>query len=109
MDLMLIGFAFAGFLAVVLMLEGAYLIWNSYRSAEARRLQTRLRLLATSERPSLESELLKHDMLDRLPKAYRLLVGMQRLQKLDRMLLQSGLQRSVPGLVAWSIGFGLVG
>src|SRR5690349_8296518 len=100
MDFFLLGFAFAGFLAVVLMLEGAYLLWNSYRSAEAKRLQARLRLLSAGERLSVESELLKDDMKSRLPKVYRWLLGLQRLQRLDRMLLQSGLERSLPGLFA---------
>ena len=109
MDLFLLSFTFAGFLAVVLMLEGAYLLWNSYRSAEAQRLQARLRLLNTGEHLSLESQLLKEDLKSRLPKIYRTLFGLQRLQKLDRMILQSGLQRSVPGLVAWSSTFAFVG
>jgi len=109
MNLFLLSFTFAGFLAVVLMLEGVYLLWNFYRSAEAQRLQARLRLLSAGERLSLESELLKADLKSRLPKAYRWLLGMNRLRKLDRMLLQSGLQRSVPGLLAWSTLFGFVG
>ncbi|HEX2648520.1 MAG TPA: type II secretion system F family protein [Burkholderiales bacterium] len=109
MDLFMLGFAFAGFLAVVLMLEGAYLLWNSHRSAEAKRLQARLRLLSAGERLSVESELLKDDMKSRLPKVYRWLLGLPRLQRLDRMLLQSGLERSLPGLFAWSVTFGIVG
>ena len=109
MDLFLLGFAFAGFLAVVLMLEGGYLLWNSYRSAEAKRLQARLRLLSAGERLSLESELLKEDMKSRLPKVYRWLLGAHRLQRLDRMILQSGLQRSLPGLLAWSVVFAFTG
>jgi tight adherence protein B len=109
MDLLLLGFAFAGFLAVVLMLEGAFLLWNGYRGAEARRLSARLRLLATGERLSPDAELLKEDLQSRTPRLYRWLVGMPRLQKFDRLLLQSGLQRSLPGLVAWSGALALIG
>jgi len=109
MDVFLLGFAFAGFLAVVLMLEGAYLLWNSYRSAEAKRLQARLRLLSAGERLSAESQLLRDDMRSRLPKFYRWLLALQRLQRLDRMLLQSGLERSLPGLLSWSVTFAIVG
>jgi tight adherence protein B len=104
-----LGFTFAGFLAVVLMLEGAYLLWNSYRSAEAQRLQTRLRLLSAGDRLSVESELLKQDLKSRLPKIYQWVFGLHRLQALDRMLLQSGLERSVPGLLAWCATFAFVG
>ena len=46
MDFMLLTFVVAGFLAVVLLIEGGFLLWQSSRSAEARRIQQRLHVLS---------------------------------------------------------------
>jgi tight adherence protein B len=109
MDTLLLTFALVGFLAVVLLLEGGFMLWNSSRSAEARRLQDRLRLLATGERLSVDSQILRQDLMKQMPAAYRLLFGAQRLQRLDRLLLQSGLKRTVPSLLGLCVGGAIVG
>ena len=109
MDTLLLSFALVGFLAVVLLLEGGFLLWNSNRSAEAKRLQDRLRLLATGERLSVESQLLRQDLMKQMPALYRILFGTQRLQRLDRVLLQSGLKRTVPSLIGLCIGGAVIG
>jgi tight adherence protein B len=109
MDTLLLSFALVGFLAVVLLLEGGYLLWSSNRSAEAKRIHSRLRLLSTGKGLSVDSQLIKEDLLKKLPKAYRMLLGMQRLQTLDRLLLQSGLQRTVAGFLGMSVAAGVAG
>jgi tight adherence protein B len=109
MDLLLLAFAVTGFLAVVLLAEGGLLLWSAHRGAEAKRVQERLRMLAAGARPSLETQLLKEDLISRLPKAYQLLFGMSRLQRLDRLLLQSGEQRTVGGFLATCAVLALAG
>jgi tight adherence protein B len=109
MDTLLLSFALVGFLAVVLLLEGGFLLWSTNRSAEAKRMQERLRLLSTGERLSLDSQLLKADLLKKLPAAYRMFLGVQRLQRLDRVLLQSGLKRTVAGFLGATLAFALGG
>ena len=109
MDTLLLSFALVGFLAVVLLLEGGFLLWSTNRGAEAKRMQERLRLLSTGERLSLDSQLLKADLLKKLPAAYRMFLGVQRLQRLDRVLLQSGLKRTVAGFLGATLAFALGG
>jgi tight adherence protein B len=103
MDTLLLSFALVGFLAVVLLMEGGFLLWNSHRSAEAKRLQARLRLLSAGEKLSVDSQLIKQDMLRQVPQIYRALLGGPRLQRMDRWLLQSGMKRTLPGFFALSL------
>jgi tight adherence protein B len=101
MDYLLLMFALAGFLAVVLMFEGAYLLWQSSRSAEARRLQQRLQALSAGG-VSRESELLKKRLLAESAGVERLLLLVPRISLVDRILLQSGMQMTVASLAGWT-------
>src|SRR6185369_8634958 len=98
MDWQLLSFILAGFLAVMLLLEGGFLLWNTYRGAEALRIQSRLRVLSAGGALSLDAQIVKRELGERVPGFYRLMLGEPRLQQLDRVLLQSGLQRTLPGL-----------
>ena len=109
MDTLLLSFALVGFLAVVLLLEGGFMLWSSNRSAEAKRLQDRLRLLSTGERLSFESQILREDLLKQMPALYRLLFNAQQLQRFDRILLQSGMKRTLPGLIGMCAGAAVIG
>jgi tight adherence protein B len=107
MDNLLLAFAVAAFLAVVLLLEGAYLLWNSYRGAEARKIQSRLREVSRVERVSLDSKLLRQRVLSQSPRLARILARAQTVHTLDQMLLQSGLKQTVAGFLgataAWAV------
>lgn len=84
--------------AVLLLVEGLYLLWLGYRGPEASLLKRRLRALsATSENTSV----LKQRLLNESPLAERLLQRLPRLREVDRFLLQSGL--------GWSVGAVLLG
>ena len=109
MDHLLLAFAIVGFLAVVLLLEGAFLLWNASRGAEAQRMRERLKLLAAGEHSSQQSQLLRERLLSQSPAFERLLHRIPRVQALDRALLQSGLKRTVGGLLAASALAALVG
>ena len=67
MDHLLLAFAIVGFLAVVLLLEGAFLLWNASRGAEAQRMRERLKLLAAGEHSSQQSQLLRERLLSQSP------------------------------------------
>ena len=87
------------FLAVLLLLEGAYLFWKSYKGPEAKKIQSRLRTLSASLDNSKQSQLLKQRMLSEVPAIERILLNMSRAHRLDRFILQAGLTWTVSRLV----------
>lgn len=109
MDNLLLVFAIVGFLAIVLLVEGAYLLWNSTRGAEAKRMRERLQVLSAGDKLSAESLVVKQRLLSDSPVFERLLLQMPRVHSLDRLLLQAGQKRTVAGFLALAGGFGLAG
>jgi len=95
-------FVVLGFLAVVLFLEGAYLAWNAYRGPEAKRIERRLRAMSASG-DGKGSSLLKQRMLAQTPAVDRMLLQIPRIHQLDRLLLQSGRQLTVAGLLGLTL------
>ncbi|HKU71943.1 MAG TPA: type II secretion system F family protein [Burkholderiales bacterium] len=102
MDNLLLMFVVAGFLAVVLLIEGGYRLWQANRSAEARRLQRRLQALSAGGH-SKESDLLKKRLLAESAGLERLLLRVPRVGLMDRMLLQSGRKTTVASLAGWTL------
>ena len=96
------------FLAVLLLLEGAYLFWKSYKGPEAKKIQTRLRALSASLDNSKQSQLLKQRMLSEVPAIERILLNMSRAQRLDRFILQAGLTWTVSRLVLSCAAIGVI-
>lgn len=109
MDNLLLVFAIVGFLAVVLLCEGAYLLWNSTRGAEAKRMRERLQMLSAGDRLSAEGAMIKERLLSDSPWLERLLMQVPRLQGLDRMLLQAGERRTVASFLGATGFFALGG
>lgn len=87
------------FIAVLLLLEGAYLLWKSYKGPKAKKIETRLRALSASRDHSKQTQLLKQRMLSEIPAIERLLLSMSRAQRLDRYILQAGLDWTVSRLL----------
>ena len=87
------------FIAVLLLLEGAYLLWKSYKGPKAKKIETRLRALSASRDNSKQTQLLKQRMLSEIPAIERLLLSMSRAQRLDRYILQAGLDWTVSRLL----------
>jgi tight adherence protein B len=108
-DSLLLIAALVGFLAVVLLSEGGYLLWNAHHGQEARRIQSRLRLLSAGGRLSGESELVRERLLSSAPAVERFLLGVPRVHVLDRLLVQSGGALTVGGLFAWTAGAAIAG
>ena len=99
-------FAVMAFVAVVLLVEGLYLMWNSYNGPEAKKIGQRLRALSVSSVRTEQVAVLKNRMLSELPSIERLLLRIPRINHLDRLLVQSGLQWTVAKLLGLSLLFG---
>lgn len=87
------------FVAMLLMLEAGRMLWKQYRSPEARRLERRLRALSAAHDRSAPTKLVKERALSDIPRLQRALQRTPRAYQLDRMLVQSGLDWSVSGLL----------
>ena len=107
MDYLLLTFVVIGFLAVVLLFEGGYLVWNSYRGAEARRVQRRLQALSAGGQESPESVLIKKRLLGNTTAVERILLRFPRVHQLDRLLLQSGLPLTISTFL-WMSAMGML-
>jgi tight adherence protein B len=88
------------FIAVVLLVEGLYLGWNSSRGPEAERIARRLRMMSVGAHGKQGGDsMIKRRLLAESPALQRLLVDMPRAQQFDRVLEQSGLKWSVARLL----------
>ena len=87
------------FIAVLLLLEGGYLLWKTYKGPEARKIETRIRAISASLDKSQQTQLLKQRMLSEVPILERFLLGLSRAHRLDRFIQQSGLGWSVSKLL----------
>ncbi len=96
------------FIAVLLLLEGAYLLWKSHKGPEAKRIDQRLRALSASLDKSQQTQLLKQRMLSEVPVIERFLLGMARAQRLDRLILQAGLGWTVSRLLLSCAALGAI-
>jgi tight adherence protein B len=100
MDALYLVFGVLLFIAVVLLVEGAYLMWNTSKGPEAKRIARRLRLMsAGASQAGEETSILKSRMLSETPSIERLLLLAPRVKQLDRLLEQSGLTWSVAELL----------
>lgn len=88
-----------GFLAVVLLLEGAYLLWSNYRSPEVMQLERRLQALSAGSHGGAEAiSLLKKRSLEGASAFERILASLPRISTLDRLIEQSGTTMTLPRL-----------
>ena len=102
-------FAILLFVAVVLFVEGIYVWWNDARGPEARRIESRLRLMSAGGHDDKKSfSILKERMLADSPAMQRALLRVPRIHLLDRLIEQSGLSWSVAQLLGIMLAFGIV-
>ena len=87
------------FVAMLLLLEGVYLLWKSYKGPQAKKIENRLRALSASHDTSQQTQLLKQRMLSEVPAIERVLLQMAQAQTLDRLILQAGLDWTVSRLL----------
>lgn len=97
-----------GFVAVVLLLEGLFLLWTDTRSPEVKRIQRRLRVMAIGEHGEADVSLVKERLLSTMPEIQRLLLQLPKVRNLDRLLLQAGSSTTVGHLLIICLlaGFG---
>lgn len=89
----------AGFLAVVLLLEGAFLLWNNFRGPEVMQLERRLQALSAGGHGVAAASLLKKRSLEGTTLFERILIRLPRISALDRIATQSGTTLTLPRLV----------
>jgi tight adherence protein B len=97
------------FLAVVLLIEGIFLLWTDTRSPEVNRIKQRLHLLAKDEQSEISASLSKQRVLSHDPGLQSLLLKWPGWGKLDRLLMQSGYKKTLAHLLAICIGASMVG
>ena len=90
MDLGFSLFVLIAFVAVVLGIESAYLLWNARKGPEVQRLERRLRSLSAGRHGAEVGSLLKARKLSETPWLDRLLLAVPRMSVLDRVLVQGG-------------------
>ncbi|HEX7643174.1 MAG TPA: type II secretion system F family protein [Burkholderiaceae bacterium] len=98
----LLVFAVLTFVATVLLIEGLYLLWDTYRGPEAKKIERRLRALSAGARDAGQTSVLKEQMRSEIPLLARLLQAIPRMDALERLLLQSGLEWTVAMLLSMS-------
>jgi tight adherence protein B len=103
MDYLYFVFATLIFLAVVLLIEGAYMAWNATRGAEAQRLLRRVRTMSASDTVKAVS-ISKRRVMSTYPLVQRVLAALPWTTALDRVLAQSGKNWTVAGFMGWSLG-----
>ncbi|HSV44826.1 MAG TPA: type II secretion system F family protein [Ramlibacter sp.] len=107
MDITFALFAVLGFLAVVLALEGAYNLWASSRSDEARRVSSRLAALRGEVRTEVNLERVQQRR--RLPWLQDLVASTGPGERLSLYVRTSGMEVSAAELLLLSVVLGLVG
>jgi tight adherence protein B len=95
--------------AVVLLIEGLYLMWVSQNGAEARKLHRRLRALSVSRDNTQQARLLKQRTIGQVPLIERVLLGLPKARGLDRFLLQAGLDWAASKLLLSCALLGVTG
>jgi tight adherence protein B len=96
------------FVAAVLLFEGLYLMWKTYKGPQAKKIQRRLNALSAAADSSAQSNLVRERMLSELPPLQRFLLGLPRAHQLDRMLLQANLNWTVAKLLLGCAAAGAV-
>ncbi|WP_321782009.1 type II secretion system F family protein [Burkholderia pyrrocinia] len=103
MNTIFYGFVILTFVAVVLAIEGAYQWWNARHGTAARRIESRIRAMSAGGNVQQERlSILKKRMLDESKPFDRLLLRMPRVHALDLVILQSGLDWTLPKLIMLS-------
>jgi tight adherence protein B len=110
MDTSFLGFAVLLFLAIVLLIEGIYLYWNSRHGPHVKRMQQRVRAMSGGGGNGDEPlSILKKRLLSDSPFVTQLLTQVPRVHHLDRLLQQSGLGWSVARFIGYSLACACAG
>lgn len=94
------------FIAVILLFEGLYLMWRTYKGPQVKKVHLRLKALSAAGDSSAQSHLLRERMMSELPPFQRFLLRLPRAHQLDRALLQANLSWSVSRLLLGCVALG---
>jgi tight adherence protein B len=97
------------FIAVLLLLESGYLLWQTQRGQEAKRIGKRLRAFSRSSHIGSQAQLLKDRMLSDVPAFERWLSKLPHAAALQRYIQQSGLDWTVSRLLLTSVAAAVLG
>jgi tight adherence protein B len=97
------------FISAVLLFEGVYLIWRSRRGTAAVRVQHRLELLNQARAAEAQRTVLKGRKLSAVSALERLMRSMAPAVRLERRIIQSGLQWTVARLLLSSAAAAVTG
>ena len=87
------------FVTVLLVIEGVYLVWRSYKGPDARKIEKRMQAFSAARDRTQQAHLAKERMLSEVPWLQRLLLTLPRAHRLDRFILQAGLEWTVSGFL----------
>ncbi|MDP1549289.1 MAG: type II secretion system F family protein [Nitrosomonas sp.] len=110
MDYLYYLFMMLAFIAVVLFLEGIYLIWSAYKGPEAVSIEKRLQSISTGwhGEASESTKLIKQRLLSDSPVLEHILMKVPCIHSIDRLLIQSGMQLNVTSFLGY-IGIASLG
>lgn len=83
------------FVTVLMVIEGLYMLWRSYRGGDAKKIEKRLQALSASGDRTAQARLVRDRMLSEAPWMQRVLLKFPRAHSLDRFILQAGLEWTV--------------
>ncbi|TXC85516.1 type II secretion system F family protein [Paraburkholderia azotifigens] len=92
------------FFSIILLIEATYLWWQSKHSSEAKRIESRIRMMSAGGHGNDKAvSILKQREFSASPLLTRLLLWVPRIHSVDRWLVQSGLNWSVGKFVAYTV------
>ncbi|MEN9315168.1 MAG: hypothetical protein RIS35_1561, partial [Pseudomonadota bacterium] len=103
MSLIVEMFAVAVFVAVVLLIEGGYALWQSYRDSESRRLEKRLGQFAALSPEGGAQSLMKQRVFSDWPEADAFLRRQTLARSIDRWLQQTGHETTVSSFLLFTL------
>jgi tight adherence protein B len=110
MDAIFSAFLVLVFAAAILMIEGAWLWWSGTHGGGSRRIAKRLRLMAERGPGGAERvDIVKRRTYSGMPQLEKQLRRIARLESLDNLLLQAGVQWSVAQFLGCSLAMFAVG
>ena len=109
MDYLYFVFATLIFVAVVLLIEGVYLAWNSSKGPEAQRLMRRVQAMSTGSVEKTTVSITKKRVESASPFLQRVMAAFPHGARLERLLAQSGKPWTVGGFAAGSLAAALAG
>jgi tight adherence protein B len=110
MNRLFLGFAVLLFFAVVLVIEAAYVWWNSHHGPVVKRLDQRIRAMSAGGQIGAgPMSILKARMLSDSPSLTQWLLKIPRIHSLDRLLIQSGRDWSVARFLTYTLALPGVG